>query len=141
MADALAASKPVQNRKTAIAISVLIIALGLAWLLNELHVIPGIDWFWVTGLGVSGLLLLTVAGLDRFNFIVGVSLMVCSVLSVLRQKKVLTADLEPPILFTTVGLLLLLAHLLKLPVGKSTPVPAPGEAAAGSTTPGGELPK
>ncbi len=124
-ATATLTAKPMQGRKTAIAISLLIIALGLAWLLNELQVISGIDWFWVTALGVSGLLLLTLGGLDRFNFIVGITLIVCSVLSVLRQGKVITTDLEPPILFTTVGLLLLLAHLLKLPTGKSAPVPAP----------------
>lgn len=108
-----------KSNKTAIAISLLIIALGFSWLLAKLNVIPsGVDWFWVTGLGVSGLLLLTVAGIDRFNFVVGVSLIVCSFLSALRQLKKLTGDLEAPILFTTVGVLLLLAHLLKLPANK-----------------------
>lgn len=93
-------------------------ALGIAWIVNAVKQTE-VNWFWPTGLGVSGILLLTVARLDRFNFIVGVSLIVCSVLSVLRQKKVLSAEIEAPVLFTTVGLLLLLAHLLKLPANKA----------------------
>jgi hypothetical protein len=107
-----------QGRKTAIAISLLIIALGIAWLVNVMQGSRRIDWFWPTGLGVSGILLLTIAKLDRFNFIVGVSLIVCSVLSVLRQKGMLEVNVEAPVLFTTVGLLLLLAHMLKLPDAK-----------------------
>jgi hypothetical protein len=104
-----------KSRKTAIAISLLIIALGIAWLVNVMQRNSRIDWFWPTGLGVSGLLLLTVARLDRFNFIVGVCLIVCSVLSVLRQQGVLTVNIEVPVLFITVGVLLLLAHMLKIP--------------------------
>jgi len=30
--------------KSMVAIAVLVIALGVAWLLNTLNVIPGIDW-------------------------------------------------------------------------------------------------
>lgn len=106
-----------QGRKTAIAVSLLIIALGIAWMLNVLKVTPGMDWFWPVGFGVSGILLLTVAGLDRFNFVVGVSFVVYAVLIVLRQKGILKPDqnIEAPLLCTTVGVLLFLAHLLKLP--------------------------
>ncbi len=110
----------VKTNKTAVAISLLIIALGIAWLLNKLAIIPGLDWFWVVGLGFSGILLLTVAGIDRFNFVVGVSLIVCSILSALRQMNKLTGDLEAPILFTTVGVLLFLAQVFRLPVNRDT---------------------
>ena len=108
-----------KSNKSAIAISLLIIALGVAWLVDKLNVTPGLDWIWITGLFVSGLLLLTVAGIDRFNFVVGVSLIACSFLSALRQWGKLTGDLVAPILFTTVGILLFLAHLLRLPSGKA----------------------
>lgn len=111
------------SRKTVIAISLLIIALGIAWLVNVVQRNSRIDWFWPTGLGVSGILLLTVAKLDRFNFIVGVCLIVCSVLSVLRQQGVLTVNIEVPVLFITVGILLLLAHMLKIPAGEPEPDP------------------
>ncbi len=104
-----------KTRKSAIAISLLIIALGVAWLLNVTKVIPGVDWVWVMGLGVSGILLLAFAQLDRFNFVVGVSLIVSSVLSVLRQTGKLVVNIEAPVLFITVGILLFLSQLLPIP--------------------------
>ena len=106
-----------KTSKSAIAISLLIIALGIGWLLNKLQVFGGgqIDWIWVSALGISGLLLLTLAKLDRFNFVVGTSLILCSILAVLRYLKVVEIDIEAPILFTSVGILLLLAHILRLP--------------------------
>jgi hypothetical protein len=110
-----------KSRKTAIAISLLIIALGIAWLANVMQGDSRIDWFWPTGLGVSGILLLTVAKLDRFNFIVGVCLIVCSVLSILRQFNKLDKNIEVPVLFITVGVLLLLAHMLKIPASNEDP--------------------
>jgi hypothetical protein len=109
----------VKTRKSATAISLLIIALGVAWLLNVTKVIPGVDWVWVMGLGVSGILLLAFAQMDRFNFVVGVSLIVSSILSVLRQTGKLVINIEAPVLFITVGILLFLSQLL--------PIPAPGE--------------
>lgn len=110
-----------KTSKSAIAISLLIIALGIGWLLNKLQVFGGqIDWIWVSALGISGLLLLTLAKLDRFNFVVGTSLILCSILAVLRYLKVVEIDIEAPILFISVGLLLLLAHIFRLP-GAATP--------------------
>ena len=104
-----------KSSKPAIAISLLIIALGIGWLLNVLSVIKGVDWIWVTALGISGILLLGLAKLDRFNFVVGTSLIICSVLSLLRQTGKLTFNIEAPVLFISVGLLLLFSHLLRLP--------------------------
>jgi hypothetical protein len=104
-----------RSRKAAIAISLLIVALGVAWLLNAMRVAPQLDWIWIIGLGVSGILLLTVTRLDRFNFVTGLSLIVSSVLAVLRQSGKLTVNVEAPVLFITLGTLLLLAQLLPLP--------------------------
>ncbi len=115
-----------KTRKSAIAISLLIIALGVAWLLNVTKVIPGVDWVWVMGLGVSGILLLAFAQLDRFNFVVGVSLIVSSILSVLRQTGKLVVNIEAPVLFITVGILLFLSQLLPIPPAepvKNQPAP------------------
>ena len=103
-----------KSRKAAIAISFLIIALGLAWLLNVVNVIPGVDWIWVIALGVSGILLITITRLDRFNFVTGLSLIVSSVLALLRQTGKLSVNFEAPVLFITVGVLLFLAQLLPL---------------------------
>lgn len=91
-------------------------ALGIGWLLNTMKVFGGqIDWIWVSGLGISGILLLSLAKLDRFNFVVGTSLILCSILALLRQTGVITVNIEAPILFISVGLLLLLAHLFRIP--------------------------
>jgi hypothetical protein len=106
----------VKTSKPAIAISLLIIALGIGWLLNSLHVFGGrIDWIWVSGLGISGILLLSLARLDRFNFVVGTTLIICSILALLRQTEVININIEAPVLFISVGLLLLLSHLFRLP--------------------------
>ena len=103
-----------KSRKPAIAISFLIIALGIAWLLNAMRIAPDLDWIWIIGLGASGILLLSVTRLDRFNFIAGVSLIVSSVLAALRQSGRLTINIEAPVLFITVGILLFLAQILPL---------------------------
>ncbi|PYK84912.1 MAG: hypothetical protein DME40_18765 [Verrucomicrobia bacterium] len=71
--------------KSMVAIAVLVIALGVAWLLNTLNVIPGIDWIWTGGLGIAGILVLMISGIDRVSVVVGPFLLVTSVLSVLRQ--------------------------------------------------------
>ena len=104
-----------KSRKPAIAISLLIVALGVAWLLNAMRVAPQLDWIWIIGLGVSGILLLTVTRLDRFNFVAGLSLIVSSVLAALRQSGTIAVNIEAPVLFITIGVLLLLAQLLPLP--------------------------
>ena len=104
-----------KTSKPAIAIALLIIALGVGALLNTMKVIHGVDWIWVSGLGVSGILLLALARLDRFNFVVGTTLIISSILSLLRQTEVLTVNIEAPVLFICVGVLLLFAHLLRLP--------------------------
>jgi hypothetical protein len=81
-----------------------------------MHVFGGrIDWIWVSGLGISGILLLSLAKLDRFNFVVGTTLMICSILALLRQTDVITINIEAPVLFICVGLLLLLSHVFRLP--------------------------
>ena len=115
-----------KSRKPAIAISFLIIALGVAWLLNAMRIAPNLDWIWIIGLGVSGILLLTVTRLDRFNFIAGVSLIVSSVLAALRQSGRLTINIEAPVLFITVGILLFLAQLLPLASSSSEAEKPPG---------------
>ena len=121
-----------KTSKPAIAISLLIMALGVGWLLNTMRVFGGqIDWIWVTALGISGVLLLSLAKLDRFNFVVGTSLIICSILALLRATNVIDVDIALPVLFISVGLLLLLSHVFRLPSAAETPVmtdPAPPSA-------------
>jgi hypothetical protein len=118
----------VKSHKPAIATSLLIIGLGIAWLLNAMDFVPGVDWLVVALLGISGILLLTLGRLDRFNFVVGTSLILCSICSVLRQTGKLTINIEAPLLFICVGLLMLVSFLIRLPgsAGKSVEPPASG---------------
>jgi len=101
--------------KSMVAIAVLVIALGVAWLLNTLNVIPGIDWIWTGGLGIAGILVLMMSGIDRLSVVVGPFLLVTSVLSVLRQTGRLRFDIEMPILAIVFGVLFLFAVILPLP--------------------------
>lgn len=97
-----------------IIVAVLVIALGVAWLLNTLGVIPGVDWLWTGGLGVAGVLLMAANGINKFTFIFGPFLLVSSVFSLLRQIGRLRTNIEMPVLFIVFGVLFLLALLLPL---------------------------
>jgi hypothetical protein len=114
----------VKSHKPAIATSLLIIGLGLAWLLNAMDFVPGVDWLLVALLGISGILLLTLVRLDRFNFVVGTSLILSSIFSVLWQTGKLSFNIGAPLLFMCVGLLMLFAYLFRLP-GSPAKTPEP----------------
>jgi hypothetical protein len=97
-----------------IIVAVLVIALGIGWLLNTLGVIPGVDWLWTGGLGVAGILVMAANGINKFTFVIGSFLLVSSVFSVLRQTGRLHANIEMPVLFIILGVLLLVSLLLPL---------------------------
>ena len=103
-----------KKSKAGIWFPILIITLGVAWLLNTQHVLPGVDWIWTGSLGVCGVLVLVVSGVNKFTFVLGPFLVAGSILSVLRQTGHLTLNIEVPVLFIITGLLLLLAYLLPL---------------------------
>jgi len=98
-----------------IILAVLVIALGIAWLLNTLDVIPGVDWLWTGGLGVAGILIMAANGINKLTFVIGPFLLVSSVFSILRQTGRLRTDIEMPVLFIIFGVLFLLSLLLPLP--------------------------
>ena len=101
-----------------IIVAVLVIALGIAWLLNILDVIPGVDWFWTGGLAAAGILLMAANGINKFTFVFGPFLLVSSVFSLLRQTGRLRTNIEMPVLFIIFGVLFLLSLLLPLPTPK-----------------------
>jgi len=102
--------------RTAVVIPLLIIALGIGWLLNVLHVMVRVDWVWTLALAAVGILSLATGRLTRNSFVTGAFLLTASVLSVLRQTQVINLDIEVPVLVIVFGGLLLLAHLLRLPL-------------------------
>jgi hypothetical protein len=100
--------------KKPIVVSVLIIALGVSWLLNTLHVIPDVDWVWTAGIGICGVLVFVAGEFNKLTFVVGTLLLTASVLSVLRQTGRLRVDVEVPVLVIALGVLVLLSHLFGL---------------------------
>lgn len=103
------------SQKKQFGLAILLIAIGIAWLLNVCNIIPDINWIWTVGLGVAGILILAIAGINQVSFLVGPILITSAILSALRQTGILKLDIEVPILVITFGVLLLLSYLFKLP--------------------------
>jgi hypothetical protein len=103
------------GKMQAVGVSLLVIAVGAAWLLNTMNVIPGVNWVWTVGLAASGVLLLMLGGINKLTVVVGPFLMVASVLSLLRQRGTIHMDQEVPYLVIALGVLLLLSSLSNLP--------------------------
>ncbi len=103
------------GNKKSIAVSCLIITLGIGWLLTSQSIMPGVDWVWVLGLGVVGVLVLAMGGLDKVTVVVGPFLIFATFLSILRQTGRLTVETEVPVLVIIVGVLTLVSTLLPLP--------------------------
>jgi len=104
-----------QAKMQSVAISLLVIAVGIAWLLNTMSVLPGVNWVWVVGLAGAGLLMMALCGFNKLTVVIGPFLMAASILSLLRQRGVIHIDQEVPILVIVVGALLLGSTLSKLP--------------------------
>ena len=103
--------------KKALAAPILIIALGVGWLLTTQNIVPGVDWIWVVGLGVTGVLILA-AGIDKVTAVVGLFLIAATFFSLMRQTGRISVDTEVPSLVIVFGTLLLLAKLLPIPAPK-----------------------
>ncbi len=105
-----------QASKKSLAVPILIMAIGAAWLLNTIGVIPGVDWIWTVGLGTLGVVILTFGGWNRASVVVGAFLVIASVFSVARQTGRMRLEFEVPSLVIVLGGLLLMAQLANLPM-------------------------
>lgn len=106
------------SSKTALVVPIAIIAVGVGWLLNTLHVIPDIDWVWTIGLATIGIVTLALDGVNRVSVVVGPFFLISAVFSVLRQTQAVTENVEIPCLVIALGVLLLVAQTAKLPPPK-----------------------
>ena len=97
----------------------LVVALGAAWLLNALDVLPRLDWIWTMGLAAAGVATLAYAGLNLLSAVIGPFLLTASTLSVLRQTGRLAFRVELPILVIAAGAYWFIGRVLKLPVPRS----------------------
>ncbi len=102
------------KKKTGMAMAVAIITIGAAWLLNNVGVLPAVEWVWTLGLAVTGILIIAVLGLDKATTVIGPFLIIGSVFSILRQTGRISINHEIPILVILFGVLLLVAVLLPL---------------------------
>ena len=105
--------------KQKLTVPILIITVGVAWLLNTLHVVPDVDWVWSLGLLAAGVLTITIGGITKMTLVVGPLLLAASVFSVLRQTGRITEQVEIPLLVILLGGLMLWVQLR--PPGNSTP--------------------
>lgn len=106
---------PKSNRKTLV-LPLLIIAIGSGWLLTTLGLVPGLNWIWVLGLAIIGLLSFAVSGIDKSSVVMGPFFLIASCLSVLRQTGRLSFDVEVPVLVIVIGVLLLIARIKSIPL-------------------------
>lgn len=100
-----------------IALSLLIMAIGIGWLLTTQGVMTGVDWVWTFGLGVIGVAVFLVSGgIDKVSLLLGPLFLISSVLSILRQTGRLDVNTEMPILVILVGVLLLIVQSPAVPL-------------------------
>ena len=50
--------------KKGLVVAILVIGFGVAWLLNVLEIFQAVDWVWTICLGLSGILILTLGGIN-----------------------------------------------------------------------------
>ena len=93
----------------AVALSVLLIAVGTGWLLSSLGYAPQIAWLWVLALAGIGVTVFAVSGFDKVSVVVGPFFLAASGLSALRQAGAISFNVEVPVLVILSGVLLLIA--------------------------------
>ena len=103
------------NLLRSVAAPLMIIALGVGWLLTTQGIMPGVNWIWVLGLAIAGVLILA-AGVDKVSIVLGPFLLAATFFSLLRQTDRLSPDVEIPLLVITFGALFLAARLLPVPI-------------------------
>lgn len=107
------------DAKQRFVLPIVIITVGIGWLLSARHIGPGINWIWVLGLGVAGILTFVMSGgIDKFSIIFGPFFLACSVLAIMRQTGKLELDTEVPVLVILIGVLLMAAQFQAVPPPK-----------------------
>ena len=101
-----------------IALPIVVITVGVGWLLTTKDVIPGVNWVWVLGLVVGGILIFVIGGFDKVTIVAGPLFTIAGVFALLRQTGRLDVGTEIPVLVIIGGVLALISRFLPLPVPK-----------------------
>src|SRR6476646_6026948 len=96
-----------QRKSKPILIAVCLIALGTAWLLNNVGVMPGVNWVWTLGLAAVAVVIVGASGVDKVTVVIVPLLILASIGSVLRQTGRISANYEVPSLVIAGGILIL----------------------------------
>lgn len=96
--------------------SLLLIAVGCGWLLNNLEIVPGVNWIWTLGLGLIGIAWLAIGGVNKLTAVLGPFLIFASILSYLRQTDRLDERHELPGLMVLLGVLILISCCRCIPI-------------------------
>ena len=107
---------PQAGAKGRIALSLLIIAVGIGWLLTAQGVAGNVNWVWTLSLAVLGAaVFLLSGGVDKVSMLLGPFFLIASIISVLRQTQQISMNVEMPILIIVVGALLLIVQAPIIP--------------------------
>lgn len=104
-----------QPPKQLVIVACLIILIGGCWLLSGLGLMPDVNWVWVGGLILAGLLTIALGGLDKLTLTIGPWLIAAGVGAFLREGGYLTSKIEFPALVLTFGLLMLINLVAPVP--------------------------
>ena len=101
-----------------LAVPLMIIATGSGWLLSTNEVLGMNNWAWVLLLAAGGILSLC-NGLTKLSIVIGPLLLITSVLVVMLQTDKLEIVTVVPVVVITLGVLMFIANISKLPDGIS----------------------
>lgn len=115
------------NTAQPIVVSLLTIGVGVAWLLNKMAIVPGVNWVWIAALAATGMVILALSGLNKLTVVTGPFLIVAAAMSYMRQTGQMNLDHEVPILVIVLGVLMLFAAATKIPspAWMQPPMPVP----------------
>ncbi len=104
-----------ETTRKLMAIPIIIIVLGLAWLMMAAHWGEDIDWVQAAALALVALVSWLLSGIDKVTVVVIPWFLLASVCSLLHDTGTLDINLIVPVLTVAFGCLVLLALLLKVP--------------------------
>ena len=99
-----------KGSSASVALPIIIITVGVGWLLTTKNVLPGVNWVWVLGLVVGGILIFVIGGFDKVTIVAGPLFAIAGVFALLRQTGHLDINTEIPVLIIIGGVLALISR-------------------------------